>query len=114
MYDYTNTKICELWPHVVKIEIKAKKAYRSALNVHEREEKAVYAPEFSANFLFRCMNDDCTEEYFNLYGKVSSMVAHHEEYAKGTLSCEGNEAKDHSNSCPCVLEYEINILYEQP
>ena len=113
MFDYTNSRICELWPKVVRIEISVTQTYPSAFKTFSEGYKAVFTTDSKANFNFRCINDDCTDGNFDLYGVVSGMAAHRIEHSTGTLTCEGNEAKDHDNRCPCILEYEINIEYSK-
>ena len=111
MYNYTKIRIQELWPDVSKIEIMAKQTYISAFGRFEDENTGTYRPDFAANFPFKCINIDCTAEYFDLYDVVSSMAVRHIEHSTGTLKCRGNEAKDHDNSCPCKLDYEVKIEY---
>lgn len=109
---HTERTIRELWPNVAKIEIRAKQTYRSAFGVFTDDETGVYKPDFVANFPFKCVNNDCTMEYFYLNGEVANMAAHHVEHATGKLDCRGNEADDHDNRCPCELEYDIRIEYK--
>lgn len=113
MYNYDPTRISKYWPDVARIEIKAKQTYVSAFEKTEREMSSRHMPDFSANFHFKCINGDCTAEYFDLSNVVSSMAAHHETERTGKLECIGREAKDHPlNRCPCELDYEIRIEYK--
>ena len=114
MINYTDTLISELWPQVARIEINTKQTYRHAFGVEIGEYSLVLTPDRPANFPFRCVNDDCTAQYFDLYSQVAGMVAHHQEHAAGTLECRGKEAKDHPlNRCPCTLDYDITIEYRK-
>ena len=113
MYNYTDTLISELWGHVAKIEISTSQVYRSAFGVQTDERSQILTPDRPANFPVKCINNDCTFEYFDLYDQVADMVEQHCEQSAGTLHCKGKEAKDHDNSCPCELDYEINIEYKQ-
>lgn len=112
MFNYDPTKISKYWPQVAKIEIKAKQTYVSAFGKFEQELTSSHLPDFAANFMFRCINKDCTMEYFDLYSAVSMAIAQHKDHAAGTLECLGKEAEDHPlNMCPCKLDYEIKIEY---
>lgn len=112
MFD-TNTKISDLWPQVARITIKAVQEYRSAFGMFHDNQTATYTPERPAEFLVKCVNNDCTAEYFDLFLVVAGMPHKRETYKTGTLECRGNEARDHNNSCPCKLEYEVTIEYNQ-
>lgn len=112
MYNYTSCRISELWPCVAKIEINAKQTYTSAFGVFTDDKTGIFKPDYTANFHFKCRNNDCTAEYFDLYDVVASMVAHRQPHSTGTLWCRGHEAKDHDNNCPCRLDYEIVIDYD--
>ena len=107
----TTTRISELWPSVAKIAIETHQTYRSAFGVYERDTPGRYDPDFAAEFLFDCINTDCTVGYFDLFPSVAGMALRRETHKSGTMECRGNEAPDHSNRCPCVLEYKITIEY---
>lgn len=114
MFNYDPTRISKYWPNVAKIEIKAKQTYVSAFGRSEREMSSRHLPDFAANFQFKCINRDCTMEYFDLFNEVSTAVASHKTKSIGTLECLGKEADDHLlNKCPCTLDYEINIEYKE-
>lgn len=113
MLIYTDILISKLWPHVAKIVIHAKQTYVSAFGKFEDEKTSTHLPDFAANFHFRCINRDCTMEYFDLDSAVSNAIAHRQEHATGTLECRGKEAEDHPlNRCPCTLDYDITIEYK--
>lgn len=115
MFNYTKIRINELWPEVAKIVIQTKQIYVSAFGKFEDEKpvRSTYTPDRPANFFIRCINRDCTMKYFDLDSAVSSMIAHHQEHATGTLECQGKEAEDHPlNRCPCTLDYNITIEYK--
>lgn len=113
MFNYDPTKISKYWPNVAKITIRAKQTYVSAFGRSEKEQTSTHLPDFSADFHFKCINGDCTMEYFDLGNVVSNMIAHHETLATGTLECLGKEAIDHPlNRCPCILDYDIKIDYK--
>ncbi len=107
---YTDKTIHDLWPCIRRIEIHALVKY-PAFNVQPKDWTAVYQPDFAATFHFDCRNDECTVGYFDLYSVVANMSAHHVVSSSGILECRGNEARDHNNSCPCKLEYEVTIEY---
>lgn len=113
MYNYTDTLISKSWEHVAKIEISTSQVYRSAFGVQTDVRSEILTPDRPANFQVKCINNDCTFEYFDLFDKVAGMAVHRIEKATGTLRCKGKEAKDHDNSCPCELDYEINIEYKK-
>lgn len=97
-------KMSEVWPQVASIEITAKEAYRHAFGEPFVKEYTLgYGQDSIAEFAIPCLNDDCTGRGFSLYGTVAGMVAHHKASEKGTLLCDGKEARDHGdNRCPCV------------
>lgn len=107
----TTTRISELWPQVVRIEIETHQTYRSAFGVYERDIPGRYTPDFAAEFLFQCINDDCTVGYFDLFSSVAGMALRRETHKSGTMECRGNEAPDHDHHCPCTLDYSIEIEY---
>lgn len=106
-------RISEIWPNVASIRILVKVVYRHAFGEPFVKEYTLgYGQDSIAEFAIPCLNDDCTGRGFSLYGTVAGMVAHHKASEKGTLLCDGKEARDHGdNRCPCVLEYEISIVY---
>lgn len=107
----TTTRISELWPSVAKIEIKTHQTYRSAFGVYERDTPGRYEPDRPAEFLFDCINTDCTVGYFDLFSSVAGMALRRETHKSGTMECRGNEAPDHDHHCPCTLDYSIEIEY---
>lgn len=109
---YDMSKISDIWPQVASIDIAVKEVYRHAFGeplVHECI--LSYESDDAVSFGITCLNDDCTGRGFDLYGKVANVIAHGEVSAKGTIRCEGNEARDHRHRCPCVLDYEISVGY---
>lgn len=107
-------KISELFPNVSKITLAYKRTYISAMGrqADKKMLKANYQPSFVSEFNIACLNIDCTGRGFDLYSEVSSLIAHNEAKKIGTMSCNGNEARDHKHSCPCRLDYEITITYK--
>ena len=108
-------KISELFPNVLKITIAYKRTYISAIEKYADENtlEANYQPSFASEFNIACLNIDCTNRDFDLYSEVSTMIANNREKKEGTMLCNGNEARDHNNSCPCRLDYEITITYDE-
>ena len=117
MFNYTSQMIGELWPNVTEIRIETHQVYRSAFGVltdGEHGTHGLFKPDSTANFHFKCINRDCTMEFFDLHNAVSSTIEHHQEHVTGTLECRGKEAKDHPlNRCPCTLDYDITIEYRK-
>lgn len=106
-----NYRIYELYPNVEKITIKYEQEYLSAFGKFREESSHEYQKNFVAEFNIKCINRDCTNKWFDLYPEVSYMIAHNEKFSSGSLKCVGNEANDHNNKCPCVLNYTIQIEY---
>lgn len=108
---YTDKRIHDLWPAVTMIKIHTEQTYRSAFGLFTHESTGTYFPDFAANFHVDCINKDCTVGYFDLFPSVAGMALRRETHKSGTMECRGNEAPEHSNRCPCVLEYKITIEY---
>ena len=113
MRNYSDKMIRDLWPKAARIEVHYKRTYPSVFDISpDGWHTAVYKPDHAANIHVDCYNTDCTVGYFDLWSVVSGMYHNDETYREGTMECRGNEAPDHSNRCPCILEYQITIEYQ--
>lgn len=110
---YSAFIISDIWADVTSIGISYKAVYTSAFGVLERKDAIRYNSDNPADFHIDCPNSDCTRGYFDLYPIVAQIISQHKTSEIGYMNCIGEEAKDHSNSCPTKLEYAICVEYRK-
>ena len=107
------TRIKEVFPKVERIVIEFQITHVSAFGKITKSGRAEYKSDFAAEFAFRCINDTCTGNGFDLYPIVSRMAAKGETDSNGSVSCKGEESKKGHFTCNTTLSYSVHLEYQK-
>ncbi len=87
--------------------------HKSIFGVLNENKIITLSPNSKANFIFECLNGECTSFYFDLKNVIYTMARECEKFVEGSLNCEGSEAPDHIyQKCTGILTYKISIEYK--
>lgn len=113
LFLYDERLVSSVFPNVEKIVIEYEIEHKSIFGDSKKTESTTYSPNSKANFIFECLNGECTSFYFDLKNVISTMVCEKLSTSEGTLDCKGSEAPDHLyQSCSGTLTYKISIEYK--
>ena len=72
-------------------------------------------PDFRYDFTIRCINRDCKDGGFDLFGVILSAIISKNDKITGSATCEGweDEERIKKHRCMSDLFYEVSILYHQ-
>ena len=113
LFLYDERLVSSVFPNVEKIEIDYEVEHISIFGNKKENNTCTYSPKSKANFIFECLNGECTSFYFNLKNVIYTMVRECEKFVEGSLNCEGSEAPDHIyQKCTGILTYKISLEYK--
>lgn len=99
---------------VEEIIVKATLYFTSSFVKKEEERNLRFTPKDKLYIHFKCLNDNCTGDGFDLTSEAMRLIYSKDDKIWGTAKCSGqldsNHMNDRTYSCDSKIEYEISII----